>query len=384
MHRPSVSKGLAFLAAIFAFLAVICPLHAAEPQIKPFILTGDSAPDGGVFTFISSFSMNNLGAIAFVGSTATAQGIYLASESAGSQVMAQKVIKPGDPVIIPELLLSGVLVRKEPSKFFPGVIDYEFSDGHRLSCSPNGNLGFNLGGSLLNGNGDIAFRSGTSPLLFSGGTITSLSGCPGVTHLLMDLNPDDPSAGFPNDTLVSAINNADQFVSAGEIYEVNNTGIPDPTVIPDQNWSQSPLALQVSRNPGLLSFTAQTPLAASYGLLQILYPTAIAPMQWPGVGGARNPSFLFDTQANLSADGGSLMLGSGYLRRVFSRANLNVSLSDPNFPSREAFRDAFQRAFNLYRGTTSESGLRTGPYGLDVLHFSDFFLPVSAGPIFQQ
>ena len=169
---------------------------------------------------------------------------------------------------------------------------------------------------------------------------------------------------------VRQINNADQFVSALEIYQHNDA---------NQNWSRvSPSrARAVQDNSDILNFTAQTPLAASFGLLQILYSTADRPMRWGGINGARNPSFLFDTEDNLAAGGGSLELGSGYLRRVFSTANPTINSGNPVFTSRAAFEQAFERAFNVYN-----SGRTEGTYGPSVLNFSRGFSPVASTGIF--
>ncbi len=167
------------------------------------------------------------------------------------------------------------------------------------------------------------------------------------------------------------ITDRDELVSAREIYEVNDRV---------HHWSRfSPARAQaVRRNPDVLNFTAQTPIAASYGFLQIMYATAIAPMRWAGVNGRRNPSLLFDTEQNVESGGGSVVLGSGYLRRVFSRANPRVSTVDPNFTGRGALETAFVRAFNYYnRGRTS------GPYGPAVLTYSRSYTPAPSTSIFQ-
>jgi len=172
---------------------------------------------------------------------------------------------------------------------------------------------------------------------------------------------------------VRPIDDADQFVSALEIFRENDAR---------HNWSNENQARtqRVEDDPSLLDFTAQTPLAASYGLLQILYSTAIAPMNWAGVGPLkrRNPSLLFDTPANLESGGGSLELGSGYLRRVFLKANPLVSVSDPELFDSSAFEAAFERALNVYNRRKP-----TGPYGDLVLNFSRQFEPIPATSIFQ-
>ena len=163
------------------------------------------------------------------------------------------------------------------------------------------------------------------------------------------------------------ISNTDTLVSALEIYQQNNSV---------HNWSQeSPArARRVRAEPDLLDFTAQTPLAASYGLLQILYPTAISPMQWRGVNGARNPSLLFDSEANLAAGGGSLPLGSNYVRRLFQRVNSSLLL-DPVVSNREMFDQAFSSAFQAYN-------LYRDGYGAGVLQASQNYQPLPATSIF--
>jgi len=166
--------------------------------------------------------------------------------------------------------------------------------------------------------------------------------------------------------VIRSISESDSLVSAENIYNTN-----DGT----QNWSKnSPRrARQVSANPRLLRFTAQTSLASSYGLLQILYSTALAPMGWAGINGAKNPSYLFDTESNIENGGGSLKIGSGYLRRIFSRANPNIS----SFSTPVEFEKAFINAFNMYnRGTI------VGDYGPAVISRSTAFAPLPSTPIF--
>jgi len=162
----------------------------------------------------------------------------------------------------------------------------------------------------------------------------------------------------------------DALVSAKNIYDTNDY---------QENWSiNSPArAAMVAKKPELLQFTAQTPIAASYGLLQILYDTAIKPMSWSGIDGARNPSYLFDTDVNIAGGGGSLSLASGYLRRIFARANPTISVTDPSFASPSDFTDAFDNAFNYYNHSST-----TGEYGPLVILKAERFLPTQATPIF--
>ncbi|MGH7775257.1 MAG: esterase/lipase family protein, partial [Candidatus Binatia bacterium] len=176
------------LAAILFFLIISPSLHAANLKIKSVALPGDPAPEGGTFTQIQDFSMNNLGRIVFSSNTSTnTDGIYLAADGT-----ITRIFKPGDTVIIPEQILSGILVKKE---FIPSsnVTNYQFSDGHRFSCPPSTKLQ-GLGSPRLNDAGDIVLSAPQGlgpPVLFSRGTLTSLSACSGVAHLIMDLSGDN-------------------------------------------------------------------------------------------------------------------------------------------------------------------------------------------------
>jgi hypothetical protein len=165
---------------------------------------------------------------------------------------------------------------------------------------------------------------------------------------------------------------------------------------PHQNWlnynnpakcvSIRANCLKVYRDRDLLDFTAQTDLAASYGLLQMGYMTAIGdPINWQGIGGRQNPSYLFDTDANLAAGGGSLGAGTNYLRKVcFPDANPNVDIADPEFDSYDGtagFMMAYQNAFNWYNHTGTND-LRQ--YGSTVVSTNAAqYMPVPSGPIFQ-
>lgn len=71
-----------------------------------------------------------------------------------------------------------------------------------------------------------------------------------------------------------------------------------------QNWDSC------NSVPASADFIAQTTLAASYGLTQVMWPTAYRPMRWPGIDGHRNPYLLFSP--NVSLD-----IGAKYLRTCY-------------------------------------------------------------------
>jgi len=172
-----------------------------------------------------------------------------------------------------------------------------------------------------------------------------------------------------------------QYISALNILAAN----------PLQNWQTKSLAgnwdAVQKGNFGALSFTGQTPLAASYGLLQIGYITAVDPntMGWNGVDGAQNPSYLFDADADIVGEGGgSLALGTGYLagRMFYPCGNPTLSPSSPAFASPPDFAQAFVRALNCYN-----HGHTKGAYGRAIVSgpaYSPAYMPVPSSPIFAD
>jgi hypothetical protein len=95
-----------------------------------------------------------------------------------------------------------------------------------------------------------------------------------------------------------------------------------------------------------LTFTAQPSLAASYGLMQVMYATALD-MNWQGANGKRNPSFLFDTPENLANGGGSLEPGSKLLTTKYKLKNKNAA-TFPLINSYSNLLQLFQKAYSAY------------------------------------
>ena len=199
-----------------------------------------------------------------------------------------------------------------------------------------------------------------------------------------DISPREIYCIFRTDGTRRQMTEFDELISAQVIFDANDEiDPPDSSGCVSQNWlinlRNRRIRNELNQNPDALDFTAQTTIASSYGLLQILYSTAIAPMQWPGVNGARNPRFLFDTPSNVTNGGGSLVLGSGYLADKFIDLNSAALVVNPDFASQEELEREFRRALNRY----NNSPLDTGAYGIDVLNFSKIdFLPIASGPIF--
>lgn len=115
-----------------------------------------------------------------------------------------------------------------------------------------------------------------------------------------------------------------------------------PHGVASQNWcAQTTEARrrQISKMlvtvPRLLDFSAQTSVAASYGLMQMTYATAIDRHQasWTGTTAGKtsscsrnpdagcSPDFLFDTSANLQANGGSLSVVGKMLDLQYAERN---------------------------------------------------------------
>jgi hypothetical protein len=126
------------------------------------------------------------------------------------------------------------------------------------------------------------------------------------------------------DKSVRKVGNGDQYVTAWELYRYNDYEDALNKIKPrfDQNWYE--ILSNVARKAAIttdpqtaLNWSAQTTLAASYGIMQILYTSAVA-VGWEGDrDGNKNPTTLWDTAQSVAADGGSIPPGSILLRRAF-------------------------------------------------------------------
>lgn len=132
---------------------------------------------------------------------------------------------------------------------------------------------------------------------------------------------------------------------------------------------------------GATDFSAQLSLAASYGLLQVTYVTALSE-RWAGNTGSCGPTSpidpdnLFDTSCNLMNGGGSLGIGTRITEANFAT---NQAAGDPNpavsdEPTLETY---FAQAYQLYN-----SGFNG--YGTGVIAHSKSFEPTPSGTIFAQ
>jgi hypothetical protein len=146
-----------------------------------------------------------------------------------------------------------------------------------------------------------------------------------------------------------------------------------------QNWGRSAGIYEFQRRFSLLSdpFTAQTPLAASYGYLQMTYETAIREIKWAGdQSGAQNPSLLFDTNENVARNGGTLLLGSTKVARDYRKFDPSrADAPDMAFADRATLKNAFKDAWRNYN--PGKAG-----YFDQVANFVEDYPPVKARQLF--
>lgn len=122
------------------------------------------------------------------------------------------------------------------------------------------------------------------------------------------------------------------------------------------------------------AFTAQTHLAASFGLLQMTYVTAIQQMNWSGAaGGAKNPSLLIDSQENWDQGAGSLIVGTAKVLADYRLVNSRVVSGMVRVGSPVSFLRSFVPAWDQYN--PGEGG-----YGSSLMLLVDRYLPEPVAP----
>lgn len=136
---------------------------------------------------------------------------------------------------------------------------------------------------------------------------------------------------------------ADRYVSVRDLLSFN----------PRQRWAQNGNPGRVTEvSNGTVDFSAQFTLASSYGLLQVMYATAIDQGSrgghWAGnfaSCGPTNPidpDNLFDTQCNLASGGGSLGIGTRLTEMNFESAHGANALVTDESELELFFLDAYQ------------------------------------------
>jgi hypothetical protein len=157
----------------------------------------------------------------------------------------------------------------------------------------------------------------------------------------------------------------DRYVSALDVFQASDR------IFHFTSFAPAPRANQ-------LTFTGEFPLAGSYGLLQMMYVTAINESRWqgsnPACDGATDrldPTGLYDTTCNLQNGGGSLGLGTQKVKNAF----INLFTPTPNVQTPASFSNALAGAYQLYNRAKRN-------YGPDVVARSASFLPASSRSIF--
>jgi len=147
----------------------------------------------------------------------------------------------------------------------------------------------------------------------------------------------------------------------GENYDIQNSDAFNAWVAAFGN-GQDPLL-----------FNAQTTLASSYGLVQMLYVSAIE-LNWNNATGdpdaaVLNPALLMDTDDNLNGGDGSLHIGTVLLlkRRNFASNGGNAKCVVPTFDltkynAYKEFEDAHRSLLTTYNCGFSKDGLTYGEY----------------------
>lgn len=152
-------------------------------------------------------------------------------------------------------------------------------------------------------------------------------------------------------------------------YLKNSRGEPDP-----QGWFKSSEGkLLEIPTYDKYNFVAQTLIASSYGLMQIMYPTAVKTMNYQQNGVGLNPLNLFRPATNVT-------LGVGYLANQFKKVN-GLSQLSQNYHFLSEYEQALMRssaAYNAGRNYSKPPGIK---YSISVLNQSVIYW-VNESPFF--
>jgi len=108
---------------------------------------------------------------------------------------------------------------------------------------------------------------------------------------------------------------------------------------------------------------AEIAIASSYGLMQIMYPTAVSEAEWETQNPERrHPSYLFNVETNLD-------VGVKYDKILFYRGNR--SRNSPSFSDYSIYLNALQTMFQNYNNPRG-----TG-YGFTIIGGSSAFKPIN-------
>ena len=165
---------------------------------------------------------------------------------------------------------------------------------------------------------------------------------------------------------------ADGVVTIRQIVDADNGRYgwfpPSPTpVVPKPGGRR-----RAVRHPDPLNVPAQTTIASSYGLLQLVYTDMIdRPMRWQGIDGRYNPTLFFDTKKNHDRGGGSLVIGSRLATLKWGRTN-----PDPVNPSYAAPANFAADLRDMYIEYNGRAG-----YGAEVEARIEHYTPIPSTAI---
>jgi hypothetical protein len=122
-----------------------------------------------------------------------------------------------------------------------------------------------------------------------------------------------------------------------------------------RRWQRAEAQRRAGNDP--MTFNAQTPIATSYGLLQIMFPVAIDDIGWHDAfndpNAVVNPSLLMDTSQNLAVGEGSLHVSTVYHLYVYTRASAGGYKGQPafridQFDNFAAFEESWRKGIRFY------------------------------------
>lgn len=195
---------------------------------------------------------------------------------------------------------------------------------------------------------------------------------------LVDAEDVRPRSVFWIDAAKTAkIGDQEPLVSAYTIYAANDSW---------QNWlknlksvSKKLLLLTPSTT---LSWAADTTLASSYGLMQVLFSESFDNYGYNGISGRRRPYYLFDTPPNIAGGGGSIQVGTGvYVFKYRWENDFNdAGVFSPQYDTVEKLDDDYQNGLMGYNGSFCQ---QTDCYGPDTMKRTQKYLPVPSTALFQ-
>ncbi|HET7433950.1 MAG TPA: hypothetical protein VFN10_04460 [Thermoanaerobaculia bacterium] len=181
-----------------------------------------------------------------------------------------------------------------------------------------------------------------------------------------------PPAATTSPASFRAIAAGDEQVTAYEIYIGNDTRRRENWFrMLGKKWKRDAIEEDASR---ALGFTAQTTMASSYGVMQVLWTTAVENDEYNFRVGVedRNPSFLTDESANLDAGCSSLVVGAMFMKR---KAQQRFRREPPDLTSEATFMESFRVPLRQYNGRYD--------YPDDVFRLVSHWYPTSTKPIFK-